>query len=114
MKVTDNFGCKVNGDDNHVRCEIDQQRRTITIKQAIETKGRVTVELSGIRNPIKNRQAKSGFLIMTFADDRQKVAIDRLEDYLMLPSFECNYPCKKCHPENKDFCTECWLAATTK
>ena len=41
--------------------------------------------------------------------------MDKLDDYLMMPRFECEYPCKECDSAGgrRDFCTSCWPSSGT-
>lgn len=67
----------------------------------------VQVELSPVKNPRDNR-VLNGFKIETYDDTGLRFPIDRLEDNLLKPKTECNFPCKTCLGSDMNFCLSCW------
>jgi len=45
-----------------------------------------------VRNPVNNKPG-NGFVIQTYWDNKQTFIMDKLNDFILLPQFECSYPC---------------------
>lgn len=77
---------------------INTESRTITITKVFKTDvgskydGSITIELNNVRNSINNKPG-NGFVIQTYWDSAQTFIMDKLNDFIMLPRFECDYPC---------------------
>lgn len=71
----------------------------------------VTITLVGVINPLTNQIKGSGFLITTYADAAQIYRIDYLPQEYLIPTLDCNYPCRTCLTTDKDWCESCWTPA---
>lgn len=69
----------------------------------------ISIELKNIRNPATNKPG-NGFVIQTYSDKQQIFIQDRLPDFILVPQFECDYPCLTCvnSKDKKAMCTSCW------
>jgi len=125
VQVTSDFGCQVRtnrlfSNKEKPICNVNQESRTITITDVFAEvrygfSWQVSIEFAGLRNPKNNKDERNGFVIVTYEDPKQTFAMDRLSDFLMMPQFECEYPCRECNSiaGRGDFCTACWPASGT-
>jgi hypothetical protein len=90
-----------NGDPQDLanKCEIDDTAKTIMIKDIYgglaPYSHQISVKLDNIKNPPNNRPG-NGFMIQTYADNSQTFQMDKLNDFILEPRFECEYPCQTC------------------
>lgn len=97
---------------------MDPNAQTITIKDVFKNiatnyyAGEIIIKLERVRNPVNNKPA-NGFVIQTYWDENQINIMDKLNDFKLRPTFDCEYPCSTCDiPNNKrDFCLTCWNSA---
>lgn len=47
-------------------------------------------------------------MIQTYADESQTYIVDKLNDFILTPRFDCEYPCQTCTPGNRNSCLDCW------
>jgi hypothetical protein len=126
VEVTSDFTCTVRtnrlfSQTEKPICNVNQESRTITITDIfseVSANGfsdQVSMEFGGMKNPKNNKDERNGFIIMTYEDPRQTFTMDKLDDYLMMPRFECEYPCKECDYAGgrRNFCTSCWPSSGT-
>ena len=93
-------------------CKIDAKASTITIQglfanEAAPYSGPITITLDKVQNALNNKPG-NGFVIQTYADESQTYIIDKLNDFILTPLFECEYPCRTCSATNRKSCVECW------
>lgn len=88
-------------------CLVDDNARTLTITHAFTQvqSGPVTIQIFNVKNAINNKPG-NGFVIQTYWDDQQTYIMDKLNDFILLPQFQCDYPCQTCTQRNQ--CTSCW------
>ena len=94
------------------KCLIDDSARTITIKGVFASSpgysGPISIKLQNVQNAINNKPG-NGFVIQTYWDEQLNFFMDRLLDFILLPQYECKYPCQDClSSEARDVCTACW------
>jgi hypothetical protein len=116
----DLFACTIETNavfSDDLNCRTNQRERTITITGAFRELSApfgdtITITLEGVRNPPNNREG-NGFKIMTYEYGQQIYTMDALEDFILFPQLECDYPCRECDSinGNRDFCTACWQEA---
>lgn len=86
--------------------------RTLTILGGFNSTSDLTTSVSfqidGIQNPTST--STSSFILSTLTVTDYK--IDTISSGLV-PELECNYPCKTCSSNDKDFCLSCYTAAET-
>ena len=93
-------------------CVINTDSRTITVTNVFVTasgdkySGPITIKLENVQNAINNKPG-NGFVIQTYWDADQTYIMDKLNDFIMLPMFKCDYPCKTCDTDRK-VCLSCW------
>ena len=93
------------------KCQFITSSRSIVIKDIFskDYSGKITIVLKNVRNPVSNKPG-NGFVIQTYSDQDQNYIQDRLPDFVMMPQFECAYPCLTCinGSDKRAMCTSCW------
>lgn len=121
ISLSSNFTCIVTDAKTHTEhCKVDTLNKMILIQDSFnETdnstgySGVVTIQLNDVMNPQTN-QLGTGFQIRTYADAEMKYGIDLLDNTLLIPRLDCNFPCKSCSLTDPDVCTSCWLLPDIK
>lgn len=93
-------------------CVVNPNSQTITITDVFKDitgyySGEVQVKLEKVKNPVNNKPG-NGFVIQTYWDGGQIYIMDKLNDFILRPKFECSYPCNTCDPAKPDICLSCW------
>ena len=64
--------------------------------------------LTGVINPLNNKERGVGFEIRTYADSNQVYRIDKLNNDVLIPQLNCLFPCASCVESEKANCESCW------
>jgi len=63
-----------------------------------------------VQNPLINKPGGNGFTISTYADSAYTYIQDKLNDFILVPTFPCEYPCQNCSLATSNSCDSCWLS----
>lgn len=93
-------------------CVVEPNSQTITITDVFAdvsgTYGdEIAIKLDKVKNPVNNRPG-NGFVIQTYWDADQIYIMDKLNDFILRPTFKCEYPCETCDGADHNMCFSCW------
>jgi hypothetical protein len=116
VSVSSSSSCIVTTNGQYTsNCVINTSTRTIKITGVFASStsytSSISIELGTVTNPTDN-SVLNGFIINTYNDVNMVYNIDVLNNNILLPSLECNYPCETCSTSNKNDCTSCWLTGS--
>ena len=84
---------------------------TIQITDVFNTdtfSNRVTITLVGVKNPVNNKGG-NGFSLKTCADKDCYFLIGVIGNTNLVPTLDCDYPCRSCRATDREWCQGCWL-----
>ena len=113
IEVPDSVTCTVVTNRAYEKvCNISQSEYTITISnvfsESVAYLSEVTITLVGVINPVTNKEKGRGFTIQTYTDINLNYRIDYLPSQYLVPTLDCDYPCRTCLATERDWCESCW------
>ena len=112
--MPDNVKCTVTTNKQwEEKCKIDKEKQTIYItdvfSESTTFSTKVTILLEGVVNPKNNKEKGSGFLLTTYTSEKLIYRIDQIPSQKLVPTLQCQYPCKTCLESDKTNCLSCWI-----